>query len=173
MSKTVIKYIILALVLITLQVLVLNRVCLWGVAQAFAFIYVIINLPILLSQNLVLTISFAMGLTIDIFSDTPGMNALACTLLAALRKPVLKLYFNREEDLTGTAPSIVSLGFPVFAKYAVTLSLCYCVMIYLIESFTFFNPVKLIMRIVGSTVLTSLVVLAIDSIVNRPDEKRL
>lgn len=173
MSKTTIHFIILAIVLLALQVLVLNRVCLWGVAMAFAFIYVIFHLPLTLSQNWVLTIAFFLGLTVDIFSDTQGMNSLACTLTAALRRPVLKLYFNREEDLTDPSPSVSSLGFPVFAKYAVSLTLIYCTLIFLIEAFTFFNVVQLGLRIAGSTLLTSLVILAIDSIVNRPNEKRL
>lgn len=65
MSKTTIKFAILAIVLILLQVIGLNNMCLFGVAMAFAYIYVLLHLPLDLSQNWVLTIGF--------FSDSLSM----------------------------------------------------------------------------------------------------
>ncbi len=173
MSKTTLKFIVLALVLIMLQVVGLNHFCLFGIAMAFAYIYLILHLPLDLNQNWVLTIGFFLGLVIDVFSDTQGMCALSCTILAALRKPVLKLYLPREEELTDPCPSMVSIGTAVFVKYALTMSLVYCICIYLIEAFSLFSPVRLGLPIAGSTVLTWLVVLAIDTIVSRSNEKRL
>lgn len=173
MSKLTIKFIILAVILILIQVVGLNHFCLFGVAMAFAYIYLIIHLPLDLNQNWVLTIAFFTGLIIDVFSDTPGMCALSCTVLAALRKPILKLYLPREEELVDPCPSMANIGTSVFIRYALTVSLLYCSCLYLIESFSFFQPVRLIVRILSSTVLTWLVLLAIDSLVSRSNEKRL
>ncbi|MDE6264114.1 MAG: rod shape-determining protein MreD, partial [Paramuribaculum sp.] len=79
MSKTTLKFVVLALVLILLQVVGLNHFCLFGIAMAFAYIYLILHLPLDLNQNWVLTIGFFLGLVIDVFSDTQGMCALSCT----------------------------------------------------------------------------------------------
>ena len=85
MSKVTFKFIILAVVLVLLQVVGLNHMCIFGLAVAFIYIYVILHLPIDLSQNLALTIGFFLGLTVDVFSDTQGVCALSCTILAAVR----------------------------------------------------------------------------------------
>ena len=173
MSKTLLKLIFLAIILIIVQVVGLNHFCLFGVAMAFAYIYLIIHLPLDLNQNWVLTVAFFTGLIIDIFSDTLGMCCLSCTILAALRKPVLRLYLPREEELTDPCPSMANIGTSVFVRYSLTMALLYCVCLYLIDAFSFFQPVRLALRIVGSTLLTWIVLLAVDSIVSRSDEKRL
>lgn len=81
MNKTATQLLGITLILLLAQVIVLNHVCLFGVAVPFAFIYVLLRLPVTMNQNWVLTVAFFMGLLIDIFSDTQGMNALACTIL--------------------------------------------------------------------------------------------
>ena len=83
MTKTVIQFILLFIVLTVLQ-LVCNKIVLWGVAMPVVFIYLILRLPVNLHGGWVLTIAFFSGLIIDIFDNTPGMNALACTLMAAV-----------------------------------------------------------------------------------------
>lgn len=156
-----------------LQVTVFNHICLFNLAVPFVFIYFMVRLPITLSTNWVLTLAFLLGLIIDIFSDTHGMHALACTITAMSRRRMLQLYFPREDDLTDPQPSVKSLGLGIYVKYLFTLVLFYCILIYLIESFTLFNPLLLIGRIVFSTLLTFALILGIDSIIRKRREKRL
>ena len=156
-----------------LQVTVFNHICLFNLAVPFVFIYFLVRLPITLSTNWVLTLAFLLGLIIDIFSDTHGMHALACTITAMSRRRMLQLYFPREDDLTDPQPSVKSLGLGIYVKYLFTLVLFYCILIYLIESFTLFNPLLLIGRIVFSTLLTFSLILGIDSIIRKRREKRL
>lgn len=173
MTKTILQFLMLFILLTAAQVLVFNHLCLFDVAIPLAFIYFVMRLPVTLSAIGVLTLSFLTGLTVDIFSDTAGMNALACTILGGIRKPVLKLYFPREEDLTIPEPSMRSLGVGTFMKYNISISLIYCMMFFSIEAFTFFNPAKLIMRIVASTLLTFIIIMCIDNLMDRRSEKRL
>lgn len=163
----------LAVALVLIQVIGLNNMALFGVATAFAYIYTIIHLPLTMSQNKALTIAFLMGLTVDIFADTQGMNALACTIIAALRKPALRLYMPRENELADPEPSCRSLGVAVFAKYSLTMALLFCTVIFLVEAFSFFSPLRLILRIICSTILTWAVLMAIDTLFCRRNEKRL
>ena len=168
MIRTFIKFLILAIALVLLQVTVFNHVCLFNVAVPMAFIYVIMRLPITMGVGWVLTVAFFLGLSVDVFSDTQGMNALACT-----RKPVFTLYFPREDEIGNPEPTMASLGAVVFTKYDLTMSLLYCFMIFLIEAFTFLNPVLLVLRIICSTILTTLLILAIDSLTVKRYAKRL
>lgn len=173
MSKTVLQFILLGFILVLAQVIVFNHICLFNVAVPLVFIYLLVRLPITLSVNWMLTIGFFLGLTVDIFSDTYGMNTLACTIEAMMRKPILRLYMPREEDLTRPEPSMYSLGTATYLKYLLTLTLLYCSLIFLIEAFTFFNPVRLLLRIVFSTILSMALMIGIDSFMTPQSEKRL
>ena len=173
MSKTVLQFILLGFILVLAQVIVFNHICLFNVAVPLVFIYLLVRLPITLSVNWMLTIGFFLGLIVDIFSDTYGMNTLACTIEARMRKPILRLYVPREEDLTRPEPSMYSLGTATYLKYLLTLTLLYCSLIFLIEAFTFFNPVRLLLRIVFSTILSMALMIGIDSFMTPQSEKRL
>ncbi|WP_289771065.1 rod shape-determining protein MreD [Duncaniella muris] len=173
MSKTVLQFILLGFILVLAQVIVFNHICLFNVAVPLVFIYLLVRLPITLSVNWMLTIGFFLGLIVDIFSDTYGMNTLACTIEAMMHKPILRLYVPREEDLTRPEPSMYSLGTATYLKYLLTLTLLYCSLIFLIEAFTFFNPVRLLLRIVFSTILSMALMIGIDSFMTPQSEKRL
>lgn len=173
MSKTTLQFFLLGLILVLAQVIVFNHICIFNVAVPMVFIYLIVRLPITLSPNWVLTIAFFLGLIVDIFSDTYGMNALACTVLAMVRRPVLRLYVPREEDLTRPEPSVQSLGTAVYMKYLLTMTLIYCTLIFLIEAFALFNPLQLVLRIVFSTLLSFVLMLGIEAIMTSRSEKRL
>lgn len=173
MSKTTLQFLLLGLILVLAQVIVFNHICLFNVAVPMVFIYLIFRLPITLSLNWTLTFSFFLGLIVDIFSDTYGMNAVACTVVAMLKHPVLRLYVPREEDLTRPEPSMLSLGVAVYMKYLLTMTVIYCTLIFIIEAFTFFNPLQLVLRIVFSTILSMIIMLGIDSLMTSRSEKRL
>lgn len=169
MAKEILKYIFWFAGLVAAQVIVFNNLCLLNVAIPLVFIYFIIKLPVTLSVNWVMTLSFLLGLSIDIFSNTQGMNALACTILGALRMPVLHLYFPRDDELSNPSPSSRTLGPAVFMKYLGTCVLLYCTLYFLIESFAFFNIGQMLLRIGASSLLTFVIILAVDSI---PGSKR-
>lgn len=173
MTKTVIQLAVMFVVLVLVQAVVFNHVCLYNVALAFVFIYFIVKLPISLGRGWVITLSFLLGTAVDILSDTPGMNALACTLLGALRMPVLRLYVPRDDDAVQAEPSVRLLGVGVFLKYIFTLSLLYCILVFAIEAFTFFNIGIMLMRIICSALLTTVLLFGTESLTFRQREKRL
>lgn len=173
MAKTIIQFIALFIVLVLAQVLIFNHLFLFNTALPLAFIYFIMRLPVTMSAISVMSLAFLLGLTIDIFSDTAGMNALACTILAVTRIPVLHLYAPREDDVNNLEPSIKTLGVATYTKYALSISLIYCTLFFLIESFSFFNPMRLVLRIAGSTLLTFIIIMCIDCLINQRSEKRL
>ncbi len=173
MTKSVFSFTLLFIILVVSQVVVFNHLLLFNVAMPLVFIYFILRLPVSLHINVLFTLSFLIGLTIDIFSDTQGMNALACTLLAAMRRPLLGLYIPREDDIVGGEPSIRSLGIGTYMKYLLTFTFVYCALYFIIESFSFFDFSRLMLRILFSTVLTFVLILGIDSLCIPRNAKRL
>ena len=90
-----------------LQILVLNKMHLFDVATPFVYFYVLLKLPSSVSRNGLLLWGFCSGLVVDTFSDTPGMNAAATTLLAFVRPRLLSLYMNKA-DLEEYVPGEVT-----------------------------------------------------------------
>lgn len=173
MTKTVLAFILKAVLLILAQAVIFNNIVLFNVAIPLVFIYLIISMPITWSTNVSITIGFATGLAIDIFSNTLGTNALACTVLAFARKPIFHLYAQQDEDLSGLKPSQRSMGSAAFMKYALTMTLAYCLMVFIIDAFAVFSPLRFIAQVAGSTAYTFIIIYALDTIFTRQNEKRL
>ncbi len=173
MQKNIIQYIILFVCLVLSQIFICNHIVLFNVAIPLIFIYLIIRLPMDLGINYVLTISFFSGLIIDIFSDTPGLNALSCTLLGGIRKPLLFMYIQRDDRTKTLSPSISSLGPLIYSKYLLTMTLLYCIFSFTIEFFSFASVKDVLIMSISSGILTFILLLGIDSMVVSANEKRL
>lgn len=171
MAKTTLQFIILFVILVLVQV-VFSKIMLFNVATPIIFIYLLLRLPIGMSLNAVFTIAFFSGLTIDIFNDTQGMNALACLLIAAVRTKVFYFFVNHDDDTASIMPSCKSIGTGTYFKYAGTLLFSYCFLLFFIQAFTFMNFPLTIARIICSFALSLLLILGIDSLVNTRREKR-
>ena len=157
-------YILLAIVLILMQVTILSNVALWGVATPFLFLYFIMKLPVSMSPNKVMTIAFLVGLTIDIFFSTPGVYALSSVITAFMRKPYITLVLQHEDDYGTMYPSTKSLGLAPFTVYALITSFTFCLAVFIIQSFSLYNTLYLILKIVTSTIFTYAIVMAAEYI---------
>ncbi len=158
-----IRQIGLFLILILLQVWVFNQIHLFGVAIPLVYIYFVIKLPSEMNRSLVLALSFFLGLTIDMFSYTLGMSALASTAAGFSRYYSLKLFSPRDmPDIY--IPSIRTLGVPVFLRYAGAVVLLHQVIYFITESLSMFDIVALLLKMAGSFILTMLLIFALESI---------
>lgn len=150
-------------VLILLQVLVFNQISIFGFATPFLYIYFLLKLPMGRNVFYVIIMGFLMGFAIDIFLDTPGINAAATTLVAALRRPLLRLFFTREE-FENFIPGIYSALGP-FIRFAVVMVVIHQTAIFGLEAFSLFNLNILLLRLLSSVVLTLILLFALDSFV--------
>ncbi len=162
----------LAIVLTLVQV-VCNKIILLGVATPIIFIHVLMRLPMNMSKMALFTLAFVLGLTVDIFGNTPGMNALSCTIIAALRQPVFYMYTVHEEEMNTVMPSITTLGMSNYIKYMSTIVLIYCFVLFSIQAFTLHNAWLTLERMLCSSVLSIVLIAGIDSLVSTRREKRL
>lgn len=165
MNKEILKFSILFIVMLLAQVLICNHIAIFNVAVPIIFIYFIIRLPISIGKGLLFTLSFLMGLCVDIFADTPGVNSLACTLLAAMRQPVYYAYVPHDDKTKNLTPSISSLGVGIYCKYLVTMVGMYCLMVFAIEYFNFADIKEIVIMSASSCLITFIMLLAIDSLI--------
>lgn len=172
MTKTFLHFTILFIVLVLIQVLVFNHLTLWGMAVPLVFIYYVISLPVTLSPSVTMILSFLIGAAVDILSDTPGLNALACTLAAALRLPILKLYFPREEDMAVPVPSLKTMGTAAYLKYSFTFTLLYCLLYFAIDTLSFHDIWRTLMKTVITTLLTFTIMISFEALLNRSSDRK-
>ncbi len=155
----------LFIILVLLQVTIFNRITLFGVAVPLLYVYFLIKLPIGRNKFYVIISGFAIGLVIDIFINTPGVNAAATTIIASLRSVILNLYYSKNE-LEITTPSL-SNGVSSFLKYTITMVIMHQMLLFLIDSLTLFDITRVFVRIASSSFLTIILIIATDSLFYR------
>jgi rod shape-determining protein MreD len=159
----IINRVIMFVVLLLVQVLILNRVWLFNVATPLLYVYFVVSFPRNSAKGEVLAWSFALGLMVDLFSNTSGMASGTMTLVALLQPYLLELYVPRDsaENLEVTS---ATLGRSKFLTFSTILTLLYCLVFFILEAFNFFEWQLWLLRAVCSTVLTMVLMLAIDSV---------
>lgn len=164
MSKSFIIFAIMFVILVVVQALLMNQIVLFNCAVCFIFIYFLIKLPLGLSSNWLITLGFLLGLSVDILSDTPGLNALCCTILASLKRPVFYAYVQHDDHIRNIEPSFATMGWLSFTKYVLTMSAIYSVTVVLVEYIPYAGLLDILIRIASSAVFTFLMILAVDSL---------
>ena len=84
-------------VLLILQVLVLNHFNLFGSINPMVYIVWVVLFPIQKNESIVLILSFLLGLGIDFFSDSGGINAAATLFIAYIRVPILNMVLGKSD----------------------------------------------------------------------------
>jgi rod shape-determining protein MreD len=163
MSSSGIRQILLFILLVFLQVWLFNRIHLWGYATPLLYIYFILKLPGDMNRNLVMILSALIGLCVDLFEYTLGLNMLACVVIGFMRYYFLKLFAPRD-IFESLIPSFNSFGQSLFLRYAVAMTFLFLVILVVVESLSLFDPLTLTFRIAGSFILTMLLIYAFESI---------
>lgn len=161
------KYVLLFAVLVLVQVLICSNILLFGVAVPFLFIYFIIVLPLKVSLNVLMVLSFLLGLIIDLFCDCPGLNSMACLLLSVVKKPLFYAYMPKEDKFINAVPCISTMGWVGYCKYIITLCAIFSLLVFCIELFSFASFGRIILMAAASALFTFILILATDSLVNK------
>ena len=143
------------------QVLVFGRIHLFHYATPLFYVYFVAMFPRNYPKWSVLLWSFLLGLIIDIFSNTPGLAAASLTVIAAVQPYYLELYVPRD-SADNLKPSMKTLGPVKFAYYIVPIVLVYCLLFYSLEMLTFFNAFYWLMCVVGSAIITLLLIFTLE-----------
>ena len=149
-------------VFVLIQVLVLNNIHFLRIATPFLYLYFILKMPVGVSRAQVVFFSFLVGFVIDLFSNTPGMHAAACTLAGFCREPLIAVFMGKDLP-DGIYPSYRFFGFAGFLRYAFSFVLIHHTPLYLVESLTFFDPLFLLLRIVASVLLSTLLICTVEA----------
>ena len=151
------------IVLCLVQALVLNRIHLFNCATPLLYVYFAIIFPRNYPKWAILLWCFFMGVVIDAFSNTPGVTAASLTLVGALQPYLLELFLPRDSDFN-VKSSVRTLGFGNFATLSAFLIFIFCVVFFTLEQYSFFNLLYWLECVVGSALLTLILIFPIESI---------
>ncbi len=147
-------------VLVLLQGLILNDINLWqGMAIPYLYVLFLLMLPLDTPRWLELILGLVCGLAIDMFTDTLGIHASACVLLAYLRPQFLKAIAPRDGYEFGQSPTIGDLGLLWYFKYAAVLILAHHTWLFFVEVYSFKGFFTTLLRAILSSAFTLLLVI--------------
>lgn len=82
------------ILLLAAQVLIFNRIDLFGYVNPFPYILFIILYPVNGNKSGLLLASFFLGILMDMFCNSGGVHAAACIVLAYFRPSIFKFSFG-------------------------------------------------------------------------------
>ena len=133
-TQSLIKIIGAIVLYLFLQVFVVRNLVFFEVGFCFLYISVILFLPNTVPVSGVLIIAFVVGLIIDIFSNTAGLHASACVLIAFLRSYILKILFPTRGLETELVISLEGLGTERFIRYIVIMTFTHHLYLFFLEA---------------------------------------
>ena len=149
-------------ILAAVQVLLFNHIHLFGYATAYIYLLFVLKMPRFATRNEQMMWAFALGLIVDMFGNTPGINAAAATILAFMRNYILAMFIPNgiTEDFV---PGTKMLRWGAYISYAAISITLFCSVLFMLELFTLTRPMHLAISVAGSTLLTLLFVTVIES----------
>jgi len=162
MIKSVYKILIYFVLYVSVQVLILNNIHLFKIATPLLYLYVIVKIPNNISRSQIIVIAFLLGIIMDVFSNTLGMHAAACSLAGMFRNSLM-YSFSEKEIIEEDSPSYRTLGIGAFMRYVLVFVTLHHIALFSIESISLFDPVLLLFRIVASVILTALLIFIVEA----------
>ena len=159
MIKLFVRNIIRFTVLVLLQILVLNNIQISGHIVPYFYILFILLMPFETPNWLLLVTAFALGLSVDLFSNTPGMHAAATVFIAFMRPYVLRISAPRDDYETGSFPRLYYYGFKWFLRYTVILVLAHHFVLFYIEVFRFSEFFSTLLRVLLSSLFSVILIM--------------
>lgn len=136
MIRQVIRYILFFVFLVLLQVVILNNINFGGSINPYLYIAFILALPLNTKKAWVLILGFIMGLTIDLFVYTPGINTAATVFLAFARNAILPYLEPRDGFDPASRPSVSDYGWSWYLRYILFLVPIHHLALFLLDSFS-------------------------------------
>ena len=163
MAVDIIRRLIIFVALLLAQVLVLNRIQLFHCATPLLYIYFVIIFPRRYPRWAILLWSFAMGLCVDMFNNTPGVAAASTTIIGFLQPYLIELFLPREaeDDIKSSAQT---LGVGHFISLSAILVIVFCLVFFAIELFSFASWTYWLQCAGGSALLTFILIMTLESL---------
>ncbi len=162
MINSILRFGLIFILLILLQVLLFNNIQFSGYINPYVYVMFILLLPIEIPSWLLLLLSFTTGLIVDFFSGSPGMHTSATVLAGFVRPYILRIVSPRDGYEPGSDSSMLIYGFRWFATYTLLIVLIHHTALFYLEVFRFADFFRTMLRVILSTVFSMMFILLIE-----------
>jgi rod shape-determining protein MreD len=154
MINRILRFSLIFVLLILLQVLLFNNIQFSGYVNPYVYIMFILLLPIEIPSWLLLIISFFTGLIIDFFTNTPGMHTSATVVAGFVRPYCLRIISPRDGYEANPDPSMLIYGFRWFFIYALVIVIVHHAVLFYLEVFRLAEFLRTLLRVLASSFFT-------------------
>jgi len=162
MINRILRYAVIFVLLIFLQLFLFNNIQFSGYVNPYVYVMFILLLPAEIPSWLLLLLSFFTGLTVDLFTGTPGMHT-AATVLAGFTRPyVLRIISPREGYETSSDPSMFVYGFKWFLIYTLVIVTIHHTLLFYLEVFRLTDFLNTFLRVLLSSLFSVTFILLLE-----------
>lgn len=154
-----IKILLLAVVLVLLQVLIIDQIEISRFIHPQIYFLVILGLPVNMRHWHSYLFAFLLGLSVDAFTNTPGLNAFVCTMLTFLRYVYLQNFFDKEWLASNVRLLLSNTETLSYLLYAAIFSVVFHLFYFLIESLSFAHFSETLLKTLYSSSMAVLLIL--------------
>ena len=170
MYNTLIRNIFRFVILFVMQILVFDNLRFGNYIHLNIYVLFIMLLPFAVSRTQLILYGFLLGMIIDIFSGTPGLNAAATVFMAFFRPNIIALTSRKSDIEEKNAPTITEMGLQWFTVYGLLLLLMHNLVLFWLEAFS----IKLLGFVIIETLIsvpTSLLIIILIIYMFKPIKK--
>jgi len=160
MNTDILKHAGRFIIVVFIQVVLLNQLVFSGYITPFIYPVFILLLPFDIKGWWLLLLSFLLGITIDIFSNSLGMHAAASVFMGFMRPFVINLISSKTDFDSGTEPRLSIMGLPWIFFYTIIMAFLHHFFLFLIEIWGVGNLFKFFLRTFTSSIVSTLLILA-------------
>ena len=161
MYNTLIRNILRFIVLLIVQVLVFDNLGFGTYIHPYIYVLFVLLLPFDTPKWQLLIDGFLIGIAVDIFNGTPGLNAAATVFLAFMRPFIIGITTRKSDIEDKNAPTVTEMGLQWFAVYALLLLLLHNLVLFWLEAFSIRLLGVVILETIISTPISLLIILLI------------
>lgn len=155
------------ILLLATQVFLLKNIGYYNLSVPYLYILFILLLPFNIPNGLLFLLAFISGLTVDVFYDTLGLHALACSVMAFVRIVYISITVHRDGFDNEPEPRLGIMGFRWFVFYAVILAFFHHLILFTFEAFRISEFGFTIIRVLLSALLSTILILVTEFVFYR------
>jgi len=144
--------------LVLLQVGILSNIDFLGYVNPYFYIYLIIILPFTISRLNLLFIGFVLGLSVDLFLNTPGLHTFPTVFIAYIRSLISRKSISKSELEGVKYPTLFKLGLGSYFAYSASIVVFHHLILYALETFRWSGVLDTLLGAVYSSIMTLILV---------------
>lgn len=153
------EHIVFFVILVLLQALLFNNLTFSPYLTPLVYVAFIVLMPLNVKPLALLLWGFAIGLAMDFFMGTGGLNTIASLATAFLRPSVYGMAVGKDVVLRENAmPTSKELGRGKYIYYSSVLIMAHCTIFFVFETLSLHNILYTLLRIAFSGAATILLV---------------